>query len=146
MEALFNLDSLCPNCGEFVDHLDEQTGFCDTCTGVGSVNTKGPTPTDKASKLESWLRENADTIESMMLADNVTAKFAIREILQSERPTCRTCGDSMPHTTNGRHIFCTKKPECRRARRYYRYLVYEKHTDKEKALAQTLERYVPVSQ
>jgi len=146
MEALFNLNDLCPNCGKFVDHLDEQTGFCDSCAGVGSVNTKDPTPIDKAEKLELWLTQNADTIESLMLADNVTAKFAIREILNSERPKCATCGTEMPHTTNGRHIFCTKKPECRRARRYYRYLIYEKHTSKEDALKLTLERYVTVSQ
>ncbi len=141
MEALFNLNDLCPNCGEFVDHLDEQTGFCEKCTGVGSVNTKGPTSTDKASKLELWLRTNANTIEDFMLAENVSAKFAIRELMQLEKPHCRTCGNEMPHTTPGRHMVCTKRPECRKARRYYRYLVYEKHESKEKALEQTLERY-----
>lgn len=140
MEALFELDDLCPNCGEFVDHLDKVTGFCDKCSGVGSVNTKGPTPS-KAQKIELWLQQNADRIESFMLAENVNAKFAIRELMQLEKPHCRTCGNEMPHTTAGRHIFCTKKPECRKARRYYRYLVYEKHESKEKALKLTLERY-----
>ncbi len=146
MEALFDLDSLCPNCGNFVKELDDVTGFCLKCSGVGSVNAKGPTPIDKAEKLELWLAQNADTIEDLMLADNVTAKFAIREILHSERPRCMTCNSEMPHTTSGRHMFCTKKPECRRARRYYRYLIYEKHTSKEAALKLTLERYVTVSQ
>lgn len=143
MEAIFNLDSLCPNCGEFVDELDEVTGFCDSCSnnGVGSLNEKGPTPLAKAKKIELWLQANADRIESLMLADNVTAKFAIRELMQEDKPRCKTCGDDMPHTTAGRHMFCTKKPECRKARRYYRYLVYEKNTKKAKALEQTLERY-----
>lgn len=143
MEAIFNLNSLCPNCGEFVDELDDVTGFCNSCSnnGVGSLDEKDPTPTAKAKKIELWLHENADRIESFMLAENVNARFAIRELMQEDKPRCLICGNDMPHTTSGRHMFCTKQPECRKARRYYRYLVYEKNESKEKALEQTLERY-----
>lgn len=76
-----------------------------------------------------------------MLTDNITAKDAIRIIVQNGKPACQICGDEMPHTTSGRHFFCTKRPECRKARRYYRYLVYEKGIEKDHALRNTLERF-----
>lgn len=137
-------DELCPLCGNFVDRLNEQTGFCVQCsTSVGVFEDKGPTlvKSERAQRLELWLLENADTIEDIMLSDSITAKEAIKIIAQNGKPACQICGDDMPHTTAGRHIFCTKRPECRKARRYYRYLVYEKHIDKEQALNKTLERF-----
>lgn len=138
------LNELCPSCGNFVDYLIESTGFCGSCSiGVGVFDDKVPTPikSEKAQRLELWLTENADTIEDIMLSDNLTAKEAIRLIVQNGKPTCQCCGDEMPHTTAGRHIFCTKKPQCRKARRYYRYLVYEKNVSKGDALNKTLERF-----
>lgn len=144
LARLDQFSELCPSCGEFVDELNEQTGFCVSCSnGVGVFEEKGPTPIKsvKAERLELWLTENADTIEDLMLADNITAKEAIKLIVQNEKPTCQVCGDEMPHTTAGRHIICTKKPECRKARRYYRYLVYERGIEKEHALRNTLERF-----
>lgn len=134
-------DELCPNCGNFVHSLNELTGFCEDCTGVGVSRKKAPTPSDKALRLELWLRENADIIEYTMLEYNLTAKDAIRLIARNEKPHCQCCGDEMPHTTIGRHIFCTKKPQCRKARRFYRYLVYEKNVSKEDSLRRTLERF-----
>lgn len=76
-----------------------------------------------------------------MLADNITAKEAIRIIAQNGKPVCQVCGDDMPHTTPGRHVFCKKREECRKARRYYSYLVYEKGIEKDHALRNTLERF-----
>lgn len=140
--AVNALSELCPSCGNFVDSLLETTGFCETCSnGVGVFLVKTPTPSAKAQRLELWLRENADIIEDIMLADNITAKDAIRILAQDAVPVCQVCGDEMPHTTPGRHIFCTKKEECRKARRYYRYLVYEKGIEKDHALRNTLERF-----
>lgn len=108
---------------------------------MGVFEIKTPTPTAKQIRLELWLTKHADTIEDIMLADNITAKDAIRILVQDDKPVCQVCGDEMPHTTAGRHVFCTKKEECRKARRYYRYLVYEKGIAKDHALRNTLERF-----
>lgn len=145
LSELTETNELCPNCGNFVDYLNELTGFCVSCSsGVGVFDEKAPTPNAKnkrAQRLELWLTENADIIEDIMLAENKTAKEAIKLIVQDGKPTCQCCGDEMPHTTAGRHMICTKRPECRKARRYYRYLVYEKNVNKEVALDKTLERF-----
>jgi hypothetical protein len=142
INAIPELNELCPSCGNFVDALYESTGFCESCSnGVGVFDIKTPTPNAKQIRLELWLTENADTIEDVMLADNITAKDAIRILAQNDKPVCQICGDDMPHTTPGRHVFCKKREGCRKARRYYSYLVYEKGIEKDHALRNTLERF-----
>lgn len=140
LDSLKELNELCPNCGNFVDSLNENTGFCGSCSGVGD-SSGFPTPTNKAERLELWLCQNADIIESLMLEERLTAKDAIKKVAQDSVPRCQCCGNEMPHTTAGRHIFCTKNDNCNKARRYYKYLVYEKGIEKDEARKSALERF-----
>jgi hypothetical protein len=140
LDSLREINELCPNCGNFVDSLNDVTGFCGSCSGVGEF-TQSPTPNDKALRLELWLTEKSDIIESVMLTDRVTAKVAIKKLAQDSVPRCQCCNEPMPHTTAGRHIFCSKNDKCKKARRYYKYLVYEKGIDKDEARNTALERF-----
>lgn len=140
LESLQDLNELCPSCGEFVDELIEETGFCRECSGVGD-SSESPTLNGKAKRRELWLRENADIIEGVMLDAQTTAKDAIIRLAVNEVSRCECCGEEMPHTTVGRHFFCSKHEKCRKARRYYKYLVYEKNVKKEEARKTAIERF-----
>lgn len=140
MSLLEELNELCPNCGDFVDQLNNKTGFCYECSGVGD-SSESPTQSKRVERLELWLAENADTIEFLMLEEQIAAKVAIRQIAENTKPHCQCCGGEMPHTTAGRHIFCTKNEKCRKARRYYKYLVYEKNKPKDEARRTALLRF-----
>jgi len=74
-----------------------------------------------------------------MLAGN-TLNESIALVRESNRPTCLSCGDVILHGTGGRHFFCNKRPECRKLRRRYKYLVYDKGMDKDKALNVVLDK------
>lgn len=116
---------MCPDCGEFVDKLDEWTGFCFNCTPS----------TQPLSRVERWLIKYADTVEYVMQEQHITAKLAIIEVHATYKATCIICHAPIKHGTHGRHFICSATPECRKARRRYKYLIYEKGLDKQEALA-----------
>ena len=97
------------------------------------------TPT--ISRIEVWLQKNADTLESLMLEQQITAKDAIRQIVQETKVHCLVCGEEIERATNGRHFLCTKHGNCRKARRYYKYLHHEKNFSKEDALEKAVEKF-----
>lgn len=139
--AELNYQELCPNCGKFVDSLNELTGFCDSCSpkwNVGFPSERTPQPN---KRLKNWLTKNAEEIEKRMLADGLTAKVAISEIAQISKAVCLCCGDEIPHGTKGRHVICNKRTKCRKARRYYSYLKYEKGHSKQEALEKALKKF-----
>ena len=113
----------CPDCGEFVDQLNEWTGFCYNCT-----------PSTQ-SRVERWLIKYADTVEYVMQVQGITAKLAIIEVHATYKATCIICDEPIKHGTHGRHFICSSTPECRKARRRYKYAIYEKGMSKEDALA-----------
>jgi DNA-directed RNA polymerase subunit M/transcription elongation factor TFIIS len=120
----------CPDCGEFVDptQMNEGTGFCFNCTpSLQSSIT--------LSRIERWLAKYAEDIESEMQATNSTARLAIISVLDAHRATCIICGNHIKHGTYGRHFICNSTPICRKARRRYKYLIYDKGLTKEAALA-----------
>jgi hypothetical protein len=118
---------LCPDCGEFVDELDEWTGYCKECT----LSTNHHVP---ASRVERWLVKYADTVEFVMQKQNTTAKLAIIEVHATYKATCVICQSPIKHGTHGRHFLCNKTPECKKARRRYKYLIYDKGMSKAEAL------------
>src|SRR5580765_1641887 len=114
--ALTPLDELCPACGNFVESLDEETGFCGDCNklyGVGSVTVKDPTSSNHVSRVELWLLENATKIENVMQDFGVKARYAIKIVAAQNAVVCECCGEFIPHATPGRHFFCGKHPNCK---------------------------------
>lgn len=118
----------CPNCGNDVEELDSFTGWCSECT-----------PTEATPRRIAWLEKNADKIEDRMM-QGLTVAQAISVVREDNRPTCLCCGDPIYHGTAGRHFFCKKRPECRKARRRYKYLVYDKGMSKSAALNVVLDK------
>jgi len=118
---------ICPDCGEFVDELNEQTGWCFNCSPSAHHNS--------VSRVERWLIRYADTVEFVMQVQSITAKLAIIEVHATYKATCIICHSPIKHGTHGRHFLCNSTPECKKARRRYKYLIYDKGLTKEAALA-----------
>jgi len=117
-------NEFCTECGQFVDRLNEWTGWCKDC----SLSTQPP------SRVERWLIKYADHVEYVMQEQQITAKLAIIEVHATYKATCIICNGPIKHGTHGRHFLCNTHPECKKARRRYKYLIYDKGFTKEAAL------------
>lgn len=115
---------MCPNCGEFTDQFNSDTGWCTDCTP--------PIP-----RFEKWLTKYEENIEDLM-QEGLSAQEAITKLLEKYRAVCIVCRDDIPHGTFGRHFICSKNPECKKARRRYKYLIYDKGLNKRDALEQVI--------
>lgn len=117
---------VCPNCGELVDTLTTDEGWCKECAG----------PHQLLDKLEVFLSANADHIEHYM-ANGSSLYQAIDNLRLDVAPTCLSCGVVIKH---GRRdaLFCTKTPQCRSSRRRYIYLYQTKGLSKSEALGKVL--------
>ena len=118
-------NEVCPLCGAFVDELNEESGWCYDCS---------PTPHITESRVEKWLTKNADDIEEYMFVANCSAKQAIAILVSTYKAQCLICGKVIRHGTYGRHFLCNTTIECRRARRRYKYLLYDKGFTKSQAI------------
>jgi hypothetical protein len=65
---------------------------------------------------------------------DIDARSAIIEVHATYKATCIICGEPIKHGTHGRHFICTTTTECKKARRRYKYLIYDKGFTKEAAL------------
>lgn len=108
----------------------------------GGCSDENPTPTKPESRLEKWLTDNANEIEDLMRLLNLDAVEAITIIAVENKivATCAICGSHVKRTRH-QNFFCSNTEQCLKARRYYKYLVYEKNTDKEDAFNRTLEKF-----
>jgi hypothetical protein len=113
------LDEVCPNCGEFVETVNEITGFCISCSNDVGVFSERKAPT------------NISAID----LNNLDSLLELTTVI------CKCCGEAIPRATPDRHFFCKKNEICRKARRYYAYLIYEKGIDKDNALSRTLIKF-----
>lgn len=128
----------CSECGEFVNELNEKTGWCNDCSReLGYEVTPSGCPrcgepslnglqTCGRCKYELWLERNADEIERVMATNLVSVRAAKRIVRASNRPICNSCGDPIRGGTKGRHFFCKTKPECVRAHNVYSYHIRHK--------------------
>lgn len=135
---------LCPSCGEFTDTLVEKTGWCRLCSfaghgtggvfceGCGNVRYSNPC---SSCKEQNWLATNADAIERYIIA-GLSFKEAAARVREEQAPICVNCGDKIKGTIFA--LFCTKKPECRRAKRIYRYKRDYHKLSVHEALTQTI--------
>ena len=118
----------CPSCGNFVDEIDLDSGWCLECTGDSKARCLNCdelfTKDQPHRKLcghcreERWLLQHADELEDYLVR-GATFAFAKREVYHNNRPRCTSCGDPIKNASNGA-MFCTQRLECRRWRRRYR--------------------------
>lgn len=113
------------------------TGWCGACS-----NMEPHTYIKPNQRFENWLTKNANDIEDLMQLLDLKASEAIRIITADNPPEsiCAICGNNVKRTRH-QNFFCSSTPECLKARRYYKYLVYEKNTDKEDAFNRTVRKY-----
>jgi hypothetical protein len=140
--ALIEFNEFCPNCGNFVNVLGEN-GFCADCGGFPQGKPKiFPLSFKKKLWLEKWLQSHAEQIESVMVTHSVSARSAIQAVASDTTARCILCNRVIEHGTYGRHFLCTRNLECRKARRFYKYLRYEKNLTKDAALTRVKEKYL----
>lgn len=133
----------CPSCGEWVNSLNENTGWCVNCTPTHHPDSRScPTcgvviPIHHNHRLcsqckaEEWLAKHADSIELYMMVGWSFAA-AKRQVINDIRPNCVIC-DTPISGGNADALFCTAQKECRTAQRRYR-LYREKGMTKEQAV------------
>src|SRR6266403_2302825 len=104
-------DEFCPNCGEFVPYLHEETGFCYSCSGIeptrrclgcNSIIEEGSEC--NRCKYRKWLERNADNIERIMVTNGVKASIAKRIVLANNRPVCLVCRNPIKGGQVGKHF------------------------------------------
>lgn len=131
MVALANThEEFCPSCGNFVDTLDVETGFCLECLGISQsqcLGCKEPFTKDSPHRKlcgkcrdERWLERHADELEQYLIY-GARMSFAKREVYKHNRPVCISCGTAIKGAPEGAS-FCTTSIECRRWRKRYRTL------------------------
>lgn len=132
---------VCPNCGKFVDALTD-SGWCGACTKSPAPSNRIKHKKHKESRIERWLTNNADTIESLMTLYKIPPTEAIRIVALEDAPasTCALCGSEVSRTRH-QNFFCSKNLSCRKARRYYKYLIYDKGFNKPDAFTLAIRRF-----
>jgi len=133
----------CPNCGNFVDDLDEASGWCFECSGTGEIHCIAcgdvfhrDQPHRKlcpGCRHERWLENHADELE-IYLSYGARISFAEREVYKQNRPVCIACGNPIKGASD-RAMFCNRTIECRRWKRRYRTLK-EKYNSAKLAMSQ----------
>jgi hypothetical protein len=141
-------DELCPNCGEFVPYLYEDTGFCYPCSGIEPTrrcsicNDILPDEHEHQEcnrcRLETWLNKNANKIERIMVQENISAWKARWVVVESNRPFCLSCGNRIKGGQLGRHFFCRTNRVCKKASNVYQYH-REKNKSHEDAVKKAIE-------
>lgn len=131
---------LCPSCGDFVNQLNDTTGFCDSCSGDNRAQCMAcgekfvaDQPYRKLCRScrdERWLERHADELEDL-LSYGARIAFAKRQVYRENRPLCIACGDPIKGVAKGA-LFCTRTIDCRRWRRRYKTL-REKYNSESRA-------------
>jgi hypothetical protein len=119
----------CPNCGNEVNELDDETGFCAECT---------PNPRELYSRVEQYLAANAEELEFYIYHGK--SLYQAIDLLHdgNHRPKCLCCGAVIKRAKRTA-VFCRQNKECRRYSRKYVYLYTERGLSKSQALAVIME-------
>ena len=111
----FAANEVCTNCGEFVEQLVEETGWCKDCS-------------PKA--------RNVEHIEHYK-KEGLSLRKAIKRAATDVKPTCAVCGKPMNRAKRNA-VICRRTVKCRQTARRYAYLYSEKGYTKAEALAEVL--------
>jgi hypothetical protein len=131
----------CAECGEFVDQLNEFTGWCHACSGTTPSAVVIYLWSGKRTLKSDWFDRNADKLDSL-LADGLSLSLAVEAVLKANRPICQCCGNEIKRTastTRGTVLFCRKREQCHRAAVRYKYYRYQRRLQPTEALTKALE-------
>jgi len=122
---------VCPLCGNFVVALDSYSGFCKSCSKHLQVRTcescgkefdlDGHNRSRRlcpGCRYRAYLEIQSNDRERL-LAEGFELK-QVKQILDSQKPKCISCGRSIAGATVGRHFFCTTTADCRYASGAYK--------------------------
>lgn len=136
----------CTECGNFVESLNEWTGWCYSCS-VKNGEIAPSCPKCNESNLDGklcskckyvlWLERNANAIEEIIAIQYTSVRVAKKVVSNSNRPICLSCGQPIKGGQKGRHYFCRKRPECIKAHNAYSYHTRNKPHEEAIALAIT---------
>jgi predicted Zn-ribbon and HTH transcriptional regulator len=118
---------VCPNCGEFVDTLDKETGWCFVCSPQFCNKCGNEFKERQARKIcstcrsQEWIADNADAIE-VYTAQGYSFTQARVKVLEQRRAICHCCHKPIKGGRQGVHIFCRTSVRCRKAKRRFRTL------------------------
>jgi hypothetical protein len=137
----------CPSCGSEAV-LNSVSGFCIPCTkaewpnkavcdNCGRIEARGQFRTIcQHCQKEQWLERNADRLE-MLMSIGLTFAMSVGLVSKQNLPICLSCGYKIKGGTKGRHFFCRKTKQCKRAADKY-WRVRRKGIGKDEALSETL--------
>jgi hypothetical protein len=136
--ALSNTEQeFCAECGEFVDQLNDFTGWCHSCSGTAPSVLVVYLWSGKRTLKASWFDANANAIERF-LAEGVNFTMAVEAVLKGNRPICQCCGNGIKgvaSTTRGTVLFCRKREQCHRMAVRYKYYRYQRRLQPIEALS-----------
>lgn len=118
---------VCSNCGDFVERLQDSTGWCPSCSSptsrycsCGTELTNGKSKCGSC-RYELFLTTNADALE-YYLAKGYTLEAAKQQVFADNRPNCICCGEPIHGGRQGAAFFCSRYKRCKSAKRRYRTL------------------------
>jgi hypothetical protein len=138
---------VCPNCGSYVDELNEEEGWCYDCAPARCKKCGGErTSTNKyciSCQRENWYERNAEQLEAYM-AKGLTLSEAKSKIIRENRAICVVCSSEIHGKHKSNTLFCLKNKECRRARKKY-FTFIAQGQSKEEALTEALRDFSGLS-
>lgn len=131
---------VCPNCGDLVEALNYDTGWCSECSPSVCSKCGGPRTSDHklciGCQRANWYERNADQLERY-IAQGLTLSEAKSKIIRENRAICVVCSSEIPGKHKSNTLFCKKNQECRKARWLYQERL-RKGLPKEQALEEAL--------
>jgi hypothetical protein len=113
---------VCSNCGDFVERLNEETGWCYSCSPPTCNKCGGPRTSDHkvciGCQREAWYERNAEQLEEY-ISKGLSLSEAKSKIIGENRAICVVCSSSIPGKHKKNTLFCKKNEECRKSRWKY---------------------------
>ena len=117
---------VCPNCGNYVDELNEEEGWCFECAPAKCKRCSGErTSTNKyciSCQRILWYERNAEKLEEY-IAEGLSLSEAKSKIIRENRAICVVCSSEIQGKHKSNTLFCKKNSECRKARKKFFRLI-----------------------
>lgn len=151
---------VCPSCGNFVRDINDETGWCLTCSppscsrchgGIHTDGRNGATYVSDSEVIwksgrwlcrkcirELWVEHNADRIEEFMLI-GLSYHQAVRRVKNENRAVCVVCSSPIPGRHRAQTLFCKRTKACRTAKSKYLWKINHYGMSPEDALEEVLQ-------